>query len=203
MRKIKYMLKEMLKPKFEQLGPLYVSYGKDERSGLFVDGNIEWLMIRSKDTIINVWPVAKRDRSEKIFECERHTIGLYDLYFEDFDPENDFYIFHDRINGELIIHNESKVPVATVNRILDDYGIVKQAMDKVANEFHEHGYEEGLPYLQGTYPWANFYICRGDELHMSHPGGFSIYYMNSKIWEFDSYLERGTVRMCNRILRYK
>lgn len=189
----------MLKSKFEQLGSLYVSYGKDERSGLLVSGSTEWMMIFSKDTGINVWPVEKRVTSEEIFECERHTIGLYDLYFEDFDKENDFYIFHDRITGEFTIHNESNVPVTTVNRILDDYVVIKRAMDKVVNEFNERG----ISYLQGTYPWAYFYMHNEYELHMSHPGGFSIYHLHAKIWEFDSYLERGTVRMCARILRYK
>lgn len=195
-----YMMnKEQLKLKFEGLGSLYISYGKDERSGLSVGGGSDHMMIRSKDTSIAIKQVKYRNWTEEIFKCERRTIGSYDLYFEDFDLENEFYIFHDRISGELIIHNEDKVPVATVNRILDDYGIIKRAMDKATKEFEEFG----IKYLQGTYPWAEFNIYRDDELHMSHDGGFSIYYISEKIWEFDSYLERGTVRMCNRILRYK
>ena len=192
-------MKNELELKFGQLGSLYVSYGKDARSGLSVRGGTDWMMICSKDTYINVWPVEKRVISEEIFECERHTIGLYDLYFEDFDKENEFYIFHDRVTGDFAIHNESKLPVVTVNLILDDYDAIKRAMDKVVKEFNERG----ISYLQGTYPWANFYMHGEYELHMSHPGGFSIYHLHAKIWEFDSYLERGTVRMCARILRYK
>jgi hypothetical protein len=192
-------MKNELELKLGQLGSLYVSYGKDARSGLSVRGGTDWMMICSKDTYINVWPVEKRVISEGIFECERHTIGLYDLYFEDFDKENEFYIFHDRVTGDFAIHNESKLPVATINRILDDYDVIKRAMDKVVKEFNE----QGISYLQGTYPWANFYMHGEYELHMSHPGGFSIYHLHAGIWEFDSYLERGTVRMCARILRYK
>ena len=192
-------MKNELELKFGQLGSLYVSYGKDARSGLSVRGGTDWMMICSKDTYINVWPVEKRVMSEEIFECERHTIGLYDLYFGDFDKESEFYIFHDRVTGDFAIHNESKLPVVTVNRILDDYDVIKRAMDKVVKEFNERG----ISYLQGTYPWANFYMHGEYELHMSHPGGFSIYHLHAKIWEFDSYLERGTVRMCARILRYK
>lgn len=192
-------MKNELELKFGQLGSLYVSYGKDARSGLSVRGGTDWMMICSKDTYINVWPVEKRVISEEIFKCERHTIGLYDLYFEDFDKENEFYIFHDRVTGNFAIHNESKLPVATINRILDDYDVIKRAMDKVVKEFNDRG----ISYLQGTYPWANFYMHGEYELHMSHPGGFSIYHLHAKIWEFDSYLERGTVRMCARILRYK
>ena len=192
-------MKNELELKFGQLGSLYVSYGKDARSGLSVRGGTDWMMICSKDTYINVWPVEKRVISEEIFKCERHTIGLYDLYFEDFDKENEFYIFHDRVTENFAIHNESKLPVATINRILDDYDVIKRAMDKVVKEFNDRG----ISYLQGTYPWANFYMHGEYELHMSHPGGFSIYHLHAKIWEFDSYLERGTVRMCARILRYK
>ena len=192
-------MKNELELKFGQLGSLYVSYGKDARSGLSVRGGTDWMMICSKDTYINVWPVEKRVMSEEIFECERHTIGLYDLYFGDFDKESEFYIFHDRVTEDFAIHNESKLPVVTVNRILDDYDVIKRAMDKVVKEFNERG----ISYLQGTYPWANFYMHGEYELHMSHPGGFSIYHLHAKIWEFDSYLERGTVRMCARILRYK
>ncbi len=188
---------------FAQKNPnFYISFGVDERTGISVSG-LNYVLIKSPKTYINVWETAKRDISDGIFECDRITVGSFDLFLEEFDESTDYFIFYDKTTGESYIHNEDNVQVPSVTRILNDFTIIKTAMDKAVKEFSERDRQSGIEYLEGTYPWANFHLRDDDELHVSHPGGFSIYYLHSKVWEYDSYLEKGAVRHFKRILKYK
>lgn len=77
---------------FAQKNPnFYISFGVDERTGISVSG-LKYVLIKSPKTYINVWEVYKRDISDGIFECDRITVGSFDLFLEELDESTDYFI---------------------------------------------------------------------------------------------------------------
>lgn len=187
-----------------------VSYGQDDRTKIDVLMTSEYIKIsydigaypREKEKLNDPdWSWKNEFEDLPWMETTRHYVFL--------DAENAnkyFVIFFDRKTNELFIENAENIPTNSIRRIIQDYSVIAEAFNKILVEYKERG----IDFLRKTYPWVRpGYWDRGDgEIHVSHDGGFSIYHFNfyadgSGRWEFDSVLEKGTVRQCKRVLKYK
>lgn len=178
---------------------LSIDYGKDEKSGISVVAGRNYFMISSKNSEIHAWSKDSRTTSEMLFSCNRISTENFDLYLEDYSKETDSFIFYDKLSNELINENTHLLSEQSLNRITSNIETINLSYQKITKELNKKGFN----FIKETYPWLYPYMQGNTELHISHPGGFSIYYIDRDLWEFDSSFSKDTVRAFKRVLKYK
>lgn len=190
-----------------------ISFGEDAKTQINVGITSEFVQFSynvganacEKETVDNF------DSSwEKIFENHsrmetgRHRVFLDFEYSE--NPNNYFVIFFDKKTHEFFIEKSGNIPTNSIYRIIQDYSVIAEGFNQILVDYKKRG----MDFVEKTYPWIfpDYWDRNSGEIHLSHAGGFSIYHFNcypdgSGCWEFDSYLEKDTVRQFKRVLKYK
>lgn len=190
-----------------------ISFGHDVKTQIDVHITSEFIQF-SYDVGANAWDKERVDNfdsyDEKRFENSarietgRHCVFLDFEYTE--NPNGYFVIFFDKKTNEFVIENPENIPTNSIYRIIQDYSVIAEGFGQILEDYEKRG----MDFVEKTYPWISpYYLDRNSgEIHVSHAGGFSMYHFNfysdgSGRWEFDSCLEKDTVRQLKRVLKYK
>lgn len=137
-------------------------------------------------------------------ETTRHYVFLDYDYSESSDEY--FVLFFDKKTNEIFIRNHENIPTNSINRIIQDYSVIAEGLDKILVDYKKRGME----FIEKTYSWVfpHYLDTDSGKISLGYSAGFSTYHFNhypdgSGCWEFDSYLNKETVRQFKKVLKYK
>lgn len=191
---------DLMNDYFNQMPNLTISFGNHSKTNTYIKKTSEYLLISS---FSKIYVLLEGDSMANIFDtfvsCEK-----YSLFFdkEDFSNEDDFIIFYEIESKHSVYINPEFISKQKISYIRQDLEVIYSSMTKIVNEYNKFG----INFLTSQYSWASIYVqngYHGKELHISHSGGFSIYYIELDSWEIDGTINKDTLRIFKRFLKYK